>query len=138
MGGPWGLAVDGDDNIWAGDFGPTLPGDIYTGRLTKLAGSNPATRPAGLNTGDPISPATGYTLPSAGSPVLLHNGDPLYGPGSDPSFIPMMRTTGVAIDQAGNVWTANNWKPDFNIDITTNPGGDGMVIFIGLAKPPRQ
>jgi hypothetical protein len=50
----------------------------------------------------------------------------------------MMRTTGVAIDQAGNVWTANNWKPDVHIDFTTDPGGDGMVIFAGLAKPPRQ
>jgi hypothetical protein len=49
-----------------------------------------------------------------------------------------MRTTAVVIDRAGNIWTANNWKPDFDIDITSNPGGDGMVIFVGLAKPPRQ
>jgi hypothetical protein len=138
MKGPWGLAVDGDDNIWVGDFGATLPGDVFTGRLTELAGANPATRPAGLNTGDPITPPTGYTLPSAGSQVRLHNGVPLYGPGADASYIPMMRTTGVAIDQAGNVWTANNWKPDFDVDIKSNPGGDGMVIFVGLAKPPRQ
>jgi hypothetical protein len=137
MKGPWGLAVDGDDNIWVADFGATLPGDVFIGRLTELAGANAATRPAGLNMGDPITPPTGYTLPSAGSQVLLHNGVPLYGIGAAPSFIPMMRTTGVAIDQAGNVWTAGNWKPDFDIDLTSNPGGDGMVIFIGLAKPPR-
>lgn len=33
----------------------------------------------------------------------------------------------------------NNWKPDFNVDAppnTGNPGGDGIVIFVGLAKPP--
>jgi hypothetical protein len=137
MKGPWGLAVDGDDNIWVADFGATLPGDVLTGRLTALAGANAATRPAGLNMGDPITPPTGYTLPSAGSQVLLHNGVPLYGVGAAPSFIPMMRTTGLAIDQAGNVWTVNNWKPDFDIDITSNPGGDGVVIFVGLAKPPR-
>lgn len=54
--------------------------------------------------------------------------------GADASYIPMMRTTGLAIDQAGNVWTANNWKPDFDVDIKSNPGGDGMVIFVGLAN----
>jgi hypothetical protein len=86
--------------------------------------------------GDPISPPTGYTVPSAGSQVLLHNGDPLYGPGAPPSFAPMMRQTKAAIDQAGNVWSLNNWKPDFDIDIASNPGGDGIVIFVGLAPPP--
>ena len=48
--------------------------------------------------------------------MLLHNGDPLYGPGAPPSFIPMMRQTAVVIDQAGNIWSINNWKPDFDID----------------------
>ena len=43
-------------------------------------------------------PPTGYTVPSAGSEVLLHNGDPLYGAGAPPSFIPMMRQTEVIID----------------------------------------
>lgn len=137
MSGPWGLAVDGNDNIWVADFGPLQAGSVFTGRLTQLAGANPATRPVGVDMGDPISPTTGYTLPSAGSQVLLHNGVPLYGPGAAPSFIPMMRTTGIAIDRAGNVWTMNNWKPDVNIDVTSNPGGDGIVIFVGLAKPPR-
>jgi hypothetical protein len=50
----------------------------------------------------------------------------------------MMRQTAVAIDQAGNVWSINNWKPDFAIDtIGGNPGGDGIIIFVGLAPPPR-
>ena len=137
MSGPWGLAVDGDDNIWVADFGPMQAGNVFAGRLSALAGANPAARPLGLSMGEAISPATGYTLPTAGSQVLLHNGDPLYGPGAAPSFIPMMRTTGIAIDRAGNVWTVNNWKPDFNIDVASNPGGDGIVIFVGLAKPPR-
>jgi hypothetical protein len=83
-----------------------------------------------------MSPPTGDTLPSAGSEVLLHNGVPLYGPNGPPSHAPMMRQTYVQIDQAGNVWTLNNWKPDFNIDITSNPGGDGVAIFVGLAPPP--
>jgi hypothetical protein len=48
----------------------------------------------------------------------------------------MMRTTGVNIDAAGNVWTCNNWKPNFDNDTAGgNPGGDGMLIWVGLAKP---
>ena len=134
MDSPWGMAVDGEDNVWVSDFGPLDPGTPpFTGRLTKLWGVNP---PPGRNVGDPISPPTGYTVPSAGSEVLLHNGDPLYGPGAPPSFIPMMRQTDVVIDQAGNIWSINNWKPDVDIDFTVNPGGDGIVIFVGLAAPP--
>ena len=137
--GPWGVTVDGEDNVWVANFGPTQRGSDFTsGRLTKLAGANPTTRPPGTKLGDPISPATGYTVPSAGSEVLLHNGDPLYGPPpAPPSFAPMMRQTKAGIDQAGNVWSLNNWKPDLDIDILFNPGGDGVVIFVGLAPPPR-
>ena len=96
--------------------------------------------PPGKRLGDPISPPTGYTVPSAGSQVLLHNGDPLYGygVGAQPSFAPLMRLTNVVIDQAGNIWALNNWKPDFDIDVCCNPGGDGAVIFVGLAPPPAS
>jgi streptogramin lyase len=135
--GPWGVEVDGEDNLWVQNFGPLQPGSDFTkGRLTKLCGANPATRPPHTKVGDPISPSTGYTVPSAGSQVLLHNGDPLYGPDGPPSFAPMMRQTSAAIDQAGNIWTLNNWKPDFETDVRSNPGGDGVVIFVGLAAPP--
>ncbi|HEY0380268.1 MAG TPA: hypothetical protein VGC87_25365 [Pyrinomonadaceae bacterium] len=137
---PWSATVDGDDNVWVANFGPMTFGSDYTNAaISKLAGANPETRPPGLKTGDPISPQTGYTLPSAGSPVLLHNGEPLYGPEGPESKSPLMRQTNCVIDQAGNVWAINNWKPDFNIDFppnTGNPGGDGIVIFVGLAKPP--
>lgn len=137
MDGPWDVAVDGEDNLWIANFGPLQAGSNFThGRLTKLAGTNPATRPPNKQAGDPISPATGYTVPSAGEQVLLHNGCPLYGKGADPSYAPMMRQTAVVIDQAGNIWSINNWKPDFDIDATINPGGDGIIIFVGLAAPP--
>jgi len=133
--GPWGVTVDGEDNVWVSNFGPLEPGSNFTGRLTKLWGINP---PPGRHVGDPISPPTGYTLPTAGSEVLLHNGEPLYGTNAQPTFIPMMRQTSVQIDQAGNIWSINNWKPDFDIDtIGQNPGGDGIIIFVGLAAPPR-
>jgi hypothetical protein len=134
---PWDTVIDGEDNVWVANFGPLQEGTNFTGRLTKLWGINP---PPGHYVGEPISPSTGYTVPSAGSEVLLHNGVPLYGYGSPPGppcFIPMMRQTAVVIDQAGNIWSINNWKPDFDIDtIGGNPGGDGIIIFVGLAAPP--
>lgn len=136
---PWGLCVDGDDNVWVGNFGALGPESDYTaGALSKLAGANAATRPAGTSTGDPLSPPTGFTLPSAGEPVLLRNGDPVYKDGTE-CYTPLMRATSCQVDQAGNVWVVNNWKPRFATDFPPNhgnPGGDGLVIFVGLAKPP--
>ena len=134
---PWDTAIDGEDNVWVANFGPLKLGNNFRGRLTKLWGINP---PPGHHVGDPISPPTGYTVPTAGSEVLLHTGVPLYGYGSPPGppcFIPMMRQTALGIDQAGNIWSINNWKPDFGIDtLGGNPGGDGIIIFVGLAPPP--
>lgn len=135
--GPWDVTVDGDDNIWVTNFGPLRVLSNFTeGRLSKLCGVTLTNCPANAVLGTPISPTTGYTMPTAGSPVLLHNGDPLYGPGAPPSFAPMMRQTSSSIDQAGNVWSINNWKPDFLVDALLNPGGDGILIFVGLATPP--
>lgn len=137
---PWGMCVDGDDNVWLANFGPLVKNSVYAGAITKLAGRNPSTRPSGLEAGDPITPDTGYNLPSAGAEVTLHNGLPLYSSGIGParSFDPLQRLTSVEIDQAGNIWASNNWKPDVDIDSAANgnPGGDGMVIFLGIAKPP--
>ncbi|WP_455361577.1 Vgb family protein [Streptomyces sp. SYSU K21746] len=51
---PWGIAVDGDDNVWVSNFGGQ--------RVAHLCGARPKTCPSGHRTGDPISPAsTGYT-----------------------------------------------------------------------------
>jgi len=140
--GPWGTAIDGDDNVWVANFGQMTPGADYTSSgITKLKGANSDTPPFGFNTGDPISPPSGYTLPTGGSQVLLANGEPLYGFGKEPSYSPLMRQTNLAIDQAGNIWVVNNWKPDFDNNVspeTGNPGGDGIVIFVGLAKPPAK
>lgn len=128
--GPWGVQVDGDDNVWVANFNPS--GEQYS--ISKICGIQQNKCPAGLKTGDPISPDTGYTLPSGGSQVLLHNGTPLYGENGPPSFSPLMRLTSSRIDKAGNLWAANNWKPSFILDLV-NPGGDGMVVFVGLAAP---
>lgn len=135
--GPWGIAVDGEDNIWVANFGPLgFRNRPFHGRLSKLYGANSTGRPWYKRMGDPASPGTGYTVPTAGEPVLLHNGEQLYG-GLAPSRIPMMRQTGVEIDQAGNLWSINNWKPRFSVDtVGNNPGGDGIIIFVGMAPPP--
>jgi hypothetical protein len=134
--GPWGTSVDGDDNIWVVNFGPLQAGSNFTeGRLSELCGFNTEACPSDTRMGQPLSPATGYRIPSGGSQVLLHSGDPLYGRGAPPSFAPMMRQTSSQVDAAGNVWTLNNWKPDFDVDAAANPGGDGAIIFVGIAKP---
>ena len=140
MNSPWGACIDGDDNVWLANFGPLTKNSFYSGCLTKLAGQNAARRPAGLAAGAPLTPPTGFTLHSAGAEVTLHNGQPLYSAGIGPahSFEPLQRLTSVEIDQAGNVWATNNWKPDVDVDSAPNgnPGGDGIVIFLGIAKPP--
>ena len=135
--GPWGLAVDGEGNIWISNFGDIAPNNDYSyGRVSKICGANPAAWPEGMTMGDPISPNSGYTVPNEGDEVLLPNGDPLYGPGAPPSYKPIMRQTSVQIDAAGNLWSINNWKPRFDVDATVNPGGDGIIIFVGIAPPP--
>lgn len=128
----WDVTVDGDDNIYAVNFFPNNDGEYG---VAKICGAAVKNCPPNASLGTPISPASGYTLPSGGSQVLLSNGEPLYGPNSAPDFHPLMRMTASHIDQAGNLWVTNNWKPSLLIDATSNPGGDGMVVFIGLAKP---
>jgi hypothetical protein len=49
-----------------------------------------------------------------------------------------MRQTSCLVDAAGNMWTLNNWKPSFDVDAKLNPGGDGAIIFVGIAKPPSR
>ncbi len=134
--GPWGTSIDGDDNVWVANFGPLTPGSNFnTGRLSKLCGANTSACPPRSKMGDALSPGSGYTVPSAGSQVLLHDGNPLYGRGAPPSFAPMMRQTSCRVDAAGNMWTLNNWKPNFDVDLLKNPGGDGAIIFVGIARP---
>jgi len=52
---PWGIAADGDDNIWVANFDGQ--------RLSQFCGSNTATCPPGKQKeGMPISPETGYSF----------------------------------------------------------------------------
>ena len=76
----WGVAVDGDDNVWVANFSGR--------RLTELCGTSPRNCPPGKRrTGAAISPEkSGY------------------------GFDGLARNTAVTIDPSGNVWLANNWK----------------------------
>jgi DNA-binding beta-propeller fold protein YncE len=109
--GPWGIAIDGNDNVWvANAFGRSV---------IQLCGARLETCPPGAKTGDPISPPGGYI---GGLQII----------------------TDVAIDPAGNVWVANNWdRPDEGFKkvpepaLSTRFGGNGTVVFFGLAKPVK-
>jgi hypothetical protein len=126
---------------WHLDGTITYPGSAAEGLLMNvrmvILRPIPRVTRCGTRIAAPSSPPppSGYTLPSAGAELLLHNGDPPYGRGAPPSFAPLMRLTSVVIDRAGNVWAVNNWKPSFDADLL-NSGGDGICIFVGLAKPP--
>lgn len=99
---PWGIAVDGNDNVWVANFGGR--------RVAQLCGARVSACPPGVRTGQPISPATGYT------------------------FDGLVRNTGVQVDPSGNVWLCNNWQ---TVPFQTNPGGNELVVFVGLAAPVR-
>jgi len=49
---PWGIAVDGNDNVWVSNFNGQ--------RISHFCGRKPRHCPPGLKTGEPISPDTGY------------------------------------------------------------------------------
>ncbi|QFT56569.1 hypothetical protein [Microbulbifer sp. THAF38] len=55
------------------------------------------------------------------------------------------KPTDTAIDDAGNVWVANNWNvleavldDNPSREIATAGGGDGLVVIYGIAKPVRN
>jgi hypothetical protein len=111
--GPWAVAVDGNDNIWISNFaGAQSP-------IVELCGARTQNCPPGMKTGDQIAPPGGYV-----------------GGG-------LQMITDIVVDPAGNVWAMDNWQ-DIDACIGTPPeglstrcGGQGVVIFYGMAKPVR-
>jgi len=109
--GPWAVVLDGNDNAWFSNFAmPSSP-------IVELCGVRTEHCPPGVHTGEQISPPGGYV-----------------GGG-------LQMQTDLAIDPAGNVWVMNNWQ---DIDscigtpkeaLSTRCGGQGVVIFYGMAKP---
>jgi hypothetical protein len=111
---PWGVAVDGDDTVWVFNFGsappfPNPPPVFVPTGISRLCGTNTSKCPPGMQTGDAISPSTGYQSDA------------------------FTRITAGAIDPSGNIWATNNWKIHANPLI--NPGENAIVIVIGAAAP---
>ena len=111
--GPWAVAVDGDDNAWVSNFAGA------SGQIAHLCGIRTENCPPGMKTGDPISPPLGYV-----------------GGG-------LQMEVDIDVDPAGDVWVTNNWQ---DIDscigmpaegLSTRCGGQGVVVFYGMAKPVR-
>jgi hypothetical protein len=107
--GPWAAAVDGNDNVWISNLAmPSSP-------IVELCGVRTETCPPGMKTGDQISPPGGYV----GGGLQMQ----------------------VDVDPAGNVWVTNNWQDidscvgTPNDAVSTRCGGQGVVIFYGMAKP---
>ncbi|QHS63590.1 NHL repeat-containing protein [Chitinophaga agri] len=147
---PWGVKIDRKKTVFLANFGRDegeRAGD-HTLDLQARFGVTMLRDPA-----DPAS-AKLLTLPTGGSEVMLANGHPLYGNQTRPGkpillvkgepvptpvrmkcYQPIMRLTSTNIDGAGNLWCMNNWKPAALVDVLSNPGGDGVVIFLGIAAP---
>jgi hypothetical protein len=111
--GPWAVAVDGNDNIWISNFNrPSSP-------IVELCGARTEHCPPGVHTGGQISPPGGYV--GGGLQMLVD----------------------IAVDPAGNVWVTNNWQDvdscmgTPNEALSTRCGGQGVVVFYGMAKPVR-
>ena len=107
---PWGVTIDGNDNVWVGN--------LYGQSLIHICGTDPSTCPDGITTGD-----------------VIHN----FQSGV------IQVTTDVVVDDAGNIWSANNW---YDADVVINnsysprtstfPGGQGLVVTYGVAAPVQN
>jgi streptogramin lyase len=109
--GPWGIVIDGNDNVWVASS--------TSQSVTQLCGVRIETCPAGLKTGDPMTPSEGYI-------------------GGLQTIAP------IAIDPAGNVWVGNGFN-DTETGFSKDPrearstrfGAHTIVVFFGVAKPVR-
>jgi hypothetical protein len=114
LGGPWAVAVDGNDNVWVSNFTSAMAGN-----LVQLCGFRTDTCPPGMKTGDAISPPGGYV-----------------GGG-------MQQLVDVGVGPAGDVWVTNNWEIDAAglgqapEALSTRGAGQGVVVFYGMAKPVK-
>jgi streptogramin lyase len=131
--GPWGIAVDGANNVWVADF--------FGKRIHNLCGTS-GNCPEGMQAiGDRISPPGRADSTEAG----MGGG---YGANAAIQSI-----TSIVVDQAGNVWAANNFDNDFVClagagipptgesttvgleRLQTQCGGNGAVVMFGVAAP---
>ncbi|HEY2385465.1 MAG TPA: hypothetical protein VGK30_00770 [Candidatus Binatia bacterium] len=108
---PWGLVIDGNDNVWVANA---------TGRsVTQLCGARPSNCPPGAKTGDPISPSGGYI---GGLQILTDLG-------VDPAGNVWVANNWDQPDEG--------FKKVPDPALSTRFAGNGTVVFFGLAKPVR-
>jgi hypothetical protein len=109
--GPWGVAIDGNDNVWVASS--------TSHSVTQLCGVRTETCPPGLKTGDPITPSEGYIggLQTV-APIAL-----------DPAGNAWV----------GNSW--NDTKAGFSKvppeAQSTQFSAHTIVVFFGVAKPVK-
>jgi hypothetical protein len=100
--------------VWFSNFA-----DAANSPLAERCGVRTETCPPGMKTGDPIGPSGGYV-----------------GGG-------LQSVTDLAIGPAGDVWLMNNWQDidscfgDPDETLSTRCGGQGVVVFYGMAKPVK-
>lgn len=111
--GPWAATVDGNDHVWVSNLTTESAG------IVELAGFQTDKNPPGKKPGDAISPPGGYV----GGGLQLQ--------------------VDIAISPSGDVWVGNNWQ-DWQEEFeevseahSTRGGGQGVVVFFGMAKPVR-
>ena len=110
---PWAVSVDGNDNIWISNLSTASAG------IVELCGFRTENCPPGFKTGDAISPPGGY----------VRGG--------------LQMQVDVGIGPAGDVWVTNNWQyypaalDKVDEALSTLGGGQGVVVFFGMAKPVR-
>jgi len=109
--GPWGAAIDGNDQVWISNF--------VGGDLMNLCGVRTETCPPGMKTGDPISPPGGYV---GGGMQML----------TDVAIDPAGNVW------VANNWQNEESCYGRNPEaLSTRCGGQGVTIFYGMAKPVR-
>jgi len=109
--GPWGVAIDGNDNVWVASS--------TSQSVTQLCGVRTDTCPPGLKTGDPITPSEGYIggLQTI-APIAI-----------DPA--------GNAWVGNGFHDTETGFSKDPREAQSTQFGAHTIVVFFGVAKPVR-
>ncbi len=109
--GPWGIAIDGNDNVWVASS--------TSHSVTQLCGFRTETCPSGLTTGDPITPSEGYV---GGLQIVA----PI---GVDPAGNVWV---GNGWDDTGTGFSEVPDEPQ-----STRFGANTIVVFLGAAKPVK-
>jgi len=106
---PWGVSIDGNDDVWVGNF--------YGRGVVLMAGADPKGRSAGKNTGDVIHSFQGGSLQMV-TDVIPDAAGNLW---------------------VANNWNVPEAVLDTNPALPTSTwgGGSGIVVIYGIAAPTR-